>query len=92
MSHDRLTKLAMELLLLGVSRDGVERLLATHEIDEVERQLAYLPFRKNTKRPEAFIIEAVRRRYSAPPLFYAKTQSHTSGIQRPVDEDSQPAA
>lgn len=91
MSKDRLTRLAMELLLLGVSKAGVERLLGSNDVDEVERQLAYLPYRK-ARRPEALIIEAVRRRYSAPPLFYAKNQTHAPGTKRPVDQDSQPAA
>lgn len=91
MSRDRLTKLAMELLKIGVSKTGVELLLSTHELDEIERQLAYLPYRR-AKRPEAFIVDAVRRRYSPPKEFYYAAHSpDDSGEDRPLDEDTQHA-
>lgn len=87
MSRDRLTTLAMELLKLGVSKSGVETLLSLHDLDEVERQLAYLPFRR-AKRPEAFIVEAVRNRYSPPKEFYyAANQTQSSGHGNALDED-----
>ena len=87
-----MTRLAIELMKLGVSGSGVERLLGHHDLDEIERQLAYLPFRK-AKRPEAFIIEAVRNRYSTPKGFYhAKTQAHTPGATNPLDTDTKRAA
>ena len=81
-----MTRLAMELLVLGVSKSGVERLLSQHDLDEVERQLAYLPYRK-AKRPEAFIVEAVRNCYSAPKeFFYAKDQIDPAGPDRSLDQ------
>jgi hypothetical protein len=82
----------MELIKLGVSKAGIEELLSFHELDEVERQLTYLPFR-NAKRPEALIMEAVRKRYSPPKEFYyASPHPHPSGPPRSVDEDAQPPA
>lgn len=90
MSNDRLTSLAMQLLVLGVSKSGVERLLSDHELDEVERQLAYLPYR-HAKRPEAFVVEAVRNRYSPPKeFFYAETQAESADPSAPVDQDAEP--
>ncbi len=87
MSRDRLTQLALELMKIGVSTSGVERLLALHDPDEIERQLKFLPYRK-AKRPEAFIIEAVRRRYSAPKDFFlhAKNSPHPARAADAVDE------
>lgn len=82
-----MTGLAMELIKLGVSKSGVEALLSFHDLDEVERQLAYLPYRK-AKRPEAFIVEAVRNRYSAPKEFYyAANQTQPSRDGNALDED-----
>lgn len=91
MSRDRMMQIAVELMKLGVSQSGVERLLGTNDLDEVERQLSYLPYRK-AKRPEAFIIEAVRRRYSAPKeFFYAANQAQPSGAGNALDEGSKHA-
>ena len=69
----RLIQIALALQSLGVSQRGAAALMIDHPLDEIERQLAYLPYRK-AKRPEAFIIEAVRNRYSPPKEFYAKTK------------------
>lgn len=86
-----MTRLAMELLTLGVSKSGVEQLLM-YSLDEIERQLAYLPYRK-AKRPEAFIIEAVRHAYSPPKeFFYASNEAQAAGSERSVDESAQRAA
>lgn len=87
MSKERMTSLATELFRLGVSHSGVQELLSLHELDEVERQLAYLPFRK-AKRPEAFIIEAVRRKYSPPKdFYYANDPSQLSDSEESLDKD-----
>lgn len=82
----------MELLVLGVSRAGVEKLLSHHDLDEVERQLAYLPYR-HAKRPEAFIVEAVRNKYSPPKEFYyAANEATAAGADDALDEDPEPPA
>lgn len=89
MKNERLTKLAMDLLVLGVSTVGVQKLLSNHELDEVERQLAYLPYR-HAKRPEAFIVEAVRNKYSPPKEFYyAANEATTTGSRDAMDQDSE---
>jgi len=89
MSKERMSRLAMELFKLGVSHTGVQELLSLHELDEVERQIAYLPYRK-AKRPEAFIIEAVRQRYSPPKEFYyANDSSQLSDPEEPLDQDTE---
>jgi hypothetical protein len=68
---------AAQLMRLGVSRVVTTNLLA-HDIDVIERQLRYLPMRK-ARRPEAFIVEAIRHDYSAPnPHRNASTHAHDS--------------
>lgn len=92
MSRERLTRLAMELMQLGVSHSGVRDLLAMHDPDEVERQLAYLPHRPKPRRPSAFIVEAVRNRYSPPPTyFYAKPQNQPTSDSRMDESPELPA-
>ncbi len=87
-----MTKLAMELMRLGVSTSGVERLLSVNDLDEIERQLAYLPYR-NAKRPEAFIVEAVRNRYSPPKEFYyAANETDPTGNADSVDPHAERVA
>ena len=89
MSRDRMTNLAMELMRLGVSQSGVTDLLTYHPLDEIERQLAYLPYRK-AKRPEAFIIEAVRNRYSPPKeFFYATRETNPADSPDSLDQDAE---
>lgn len=62
---ERMTAVATELFKLNVSNAGVAQLLRDYPVEEIERQLLYLPYRK-AKRPNAFIIEAVRGNYSPP--------------------------
>lgn len=77
-ANPRKVEIALDLMKLGVSNAGVAELL-THDPDVVEAQLAYLPYRK-AKRPEAFIIEAVRKNYSPPKEFYyAQDQAEHPG-------------
>lgn len=72
MDKERAVQIAIKLQLLGVSHAGCIELLGFPP-EEVEQQLEWLPYRK-AKRPEAFIIEAVRNRYSPPKEVYrAKT-------------------
>lgn len=86
----RAVALAMELLQLGVSGAGVVELLL-YDHDRIERQLAYLPYRK-AKRPSAFIMDAIRQDYS-PPNTYPHASSQNEPVQSPprVDTDSQSA-
>lgn len=74
MTSDRQILLAVRLQELGVSQAGVVELLSQYPLDLVEQQLEWLPMRK-AKRPEAFIIEAVRNNYSPPKeAFHAQTE------------------
>lgn len=73
MSKERALRLAIELQLLGVSQRGVVELLRDYPYDLIERQLAYLPYRKKPRRPEAFIVEAIRNNYSPPKAFFHAT-------------------
>ena len=85
MSQERATKIAFDLLKLGVSHSGVQELLVNYSYEQIERQIKFLPYRK-AKRPEAFIIEAVRRNYSPPKeFFYAKDQVESPTSEHPVD-------
>jgi len=82
-TDDRAVRAATELMRLGVSRAGIVDLLAHHPIETIERQLRHLPLRK-AKRPEAFIVEAIRHDYSAPnPRRHAKDEIRAA---RPADE------
>lgn len=87
MNKERATALAVELMQLGISQVGVTELLSNYDFDEIERQLFYLPHRK-AKRPGAFLIEAVRNKYSPPKEFYAQAQTHPSTARNSVDEDA----
>lgn len=89
MSKERAVKIAYDLLKLGVSNSGIQELLVNYPYDQIERQIRFLPFRK-AKRPEAFIIEAVRRNYSPPKeFFYAKDEIAASTTERPLDQGSE---
>ena len=84
---ERMTAVATELFKLNVSNAGVSQLLRDYSVEEIERQLLYLPYRK-AKRPNAFIIEAVRGKYSPPKEFtYAKYLPTVSAASHGVDED-----
>lgn len=88
MSKERATKIAYDLLKIGVSHAGVQELLVNYSYDLIERQLAFLPHRK-AKRPEAFIMEAIRRNYSPPKeLFYAPTQVDPAASLHSLDKGS----
>ncbi len=82
MSRDRRIEAAKVMLQLGISQAAVVRLLTNYELEVLERQIYYLPYRK-AKRPGAFLIEAVRFDYSAPKdLFHAKVQTEPEDEQQ----------
>lgn len=86
MSKERITNIAFDLLKLGVSHAGVQELLVNYPYDLIERQISFMPHRK-AKRPEAFIMEAVRRNYSPPKeLFYAKNKDNPSATSNSMDK------
>lgn len=90
-SQERATRIAYNLMRLGVSHQGVQRLLNEYPYELVEKQLAYLPFRK-ARRPEAMIIQSIRRNYTAPKeFFYATHQTNPSSAHRPVDQGAERA-
>jgi len=72
MADDRAIIVASELMQLGVSKLGVTDLLTHYPLEQIERQLLYLPFRK-AKRPGAFVVEAIRHDYSPPKEFFYAT-------------------
>lgn len=89
MSKEEATRLAFELLKLGVSHAGVQELLVNYPYEVIDRQLSFMPYRK-AKRPEAFIMEAVRRNYSPPKeFFYAKAETQSAATVDPVDEGAE---
>ncbi len=86
MTTDRQILIAVRLQELGVSQAGVIELLSQYPLDLVEQQLAWLPLRK-AKRPEAFIIEAVRNNYSPPKeAFHAQTEKPAPQPEALMDE------
>ena len=89
MSRERATQIAVRLMKLGVSNAGVQELLAQYPYEEIERQLDFLPLRK-AKRPEAFIMEAVRKNYSPPKeTYYAKNIAPAPKAELPLDEGAE---
>ncbi|MBS1722968.1 MAG: hypothetical protein JSS66_08460 [Armatimonadetes bacterium] len=89
MSQEELTLLAVELMKLGVSQRGIQELLSGYPPERVKKQLAFLPFRK-AKRPEAFIIDAVRSDYSPPKeFFYAPSQTQPAKVADQLDESAE---
>lgn len=86
---ERMVRLAQQLQLIGISQAVTAQLLS-HDLDVIERQLAYLPYRK-CRRPEAFLVEAIRRNYSPPKEFlYASNVAQARRVRQPLDQDSQP--
>jgi hypothetical protein len=86
---DRRVAAAAELMKIGVSNAGVVALLA-FDIEVIERQLRLLPKRK-CRRPEAFIVEAIRSDYSAPNKHY-HAKDEIEPARHPVDEGPERAA
>ena len=84
------TLLAVELQKIGVSQDGVYQLLANYPEEVIEAQLRYLPHRR-AKRPEAFIVEAIRNNYSAPKeMYHAHPQVKPKNSS--LDQSAEPAS
>ncbi|MEI7575539.1 MAG: hypothetical protein WCK51_01505 [Armatimonadota bacterium] len=86
--EDPAVQIAVELMKLGVSHAGVVELLSfPHE--RIKRQLSFMPFRK-AKRPEAFIVDAIRHDYSPPKeYYYAKNKAAFATNQLSMDKDPQ---
>lgn len=61
---ERMVRLAAQLMQLGVSNHQVRKLL-THDLDKVERQLDWLPYRRARKRA-SLIVAAIEHDYEAP--------------------------
>jgi hypothetical protein len=89
MSRERATQIAVRLMKLGVSNAGVQELLAHYPYEEIERQLDFLPYRK-AKRPEAFIMDAVRKNYSPPKeTYYAKNPTSLPKANFKLDKSAE---
>lgn len=87
--EDPAVQLAVELQTLGVSQAGVVELLSKYPHEAIRKQLDWLPHRK-AKRPEAFIIQAVRQNYSPPKeVYHAKTAPDAAQTIQPLDEGSE---
>ncbi len=75
---------------LGVSHKAILDLIETYPHELIEKQLKYLPYR-NARRPEAFIVDAIRFNYSAPKeFFYAKNKAALRKLREELDQDAQP--
>ena len=87
-SDPTLVKLAVRLQELGVSGTRIVELLSKYPPEEIERQLDWLPYRK-AKRPEAFVIDAIRNNYSAPKEIYAQLSTEPARPPGAVDQGSE---
>ena len=63
--HERLKRLAMELMSLGVSRHQTERILAQHRPEDIERQLGWIGYRAARKKA-SLLVTAIDQGYEAP--------------------------
>lgn len=89
MNMQKKIELAKRLHMIGVSKDGVVELLWKFPLERIEAQLEYLPYRK-AKRPEAMIIESIRKNYSPPKEFYyARSKSELTEAFESLDEGSE---
>jgi hypothetical protein len=61
---DRMVRLAKALLELGVADRQVTKLLL-HDLDTVEKQLRFLPFRQ-ARKPASLIVTAIMEDFEAP--------------------------
>ncbi len=83
----RPNQIALQMHSLGVSRKAIIDILSIYPYDQIEAQLEYLPFRK-ARRPEAFIVDAIRYNYSAPKeFFYAKNKAKRNKPPQQLDQD-----
>ena len=62
---DRVLRLAAELARLGVTRRQVERLFSQYEIDVIEQQLIWLPYRR-ARNQASVIVMAICENYEKP--------------------------
>ncbi len=62
---EQMLRLAIELRQLGVSDSQTRRILATHDLEVVERQLRWLPYRSARKKA-SMILAAIDNDYDAP--------------------------
>ena len=63
--RDRLVRLAVALQRLGVSERETFKLLSEFDLDQIERQLNWLPLR-NPKKQASLIVTSIREDYEAP--------------------------
>lgn len=71
--NERMVRLAGRLLQIGVSGHQVRRLLL-HDLDKVERQLDWLPYRSARKKA-SLIVAAIEQDYEAPANWEAHEES-----------------
>ena len=63
--QNRVRRLAAELARIGVTGRQIERLFATYEIDEIEQQIVWLPYRR-ARNPASVVVMAICERYEKP--------------------------
>lgn len=81
--------IARRLRELGVSRKAILDIISLYSWDLVQQQLDWLPYRK-ARRPEAFIVDAIRYNYSAPKeIYYASHKASHSQPPEQLDQDSE---
>lgn len=90
MTEAQAYEVAERLRAVGVSKRGILDLVADHTYGEIMAQLDYLPYRR-AKRPEAFVIEAIRQSYSPPKEFLHARPPSRPQHEGGVDEDPEPA-
>ena len=85
--HDATTSLITELKELGITEDRAVELLATHLYENIEKQLEWLPYRKNIENPAGALIRAVEDNWPEPPRIAEKIEKRRA-IQHTILRDA----
>lgn len=69
-ASERFLRIAMALRVLGVSDIQTRLLLSQYDINRIEQQLMWLPFR-NSRKKASMIVSAIQQNYDKPANFEA---------------------
>lgn len=75
------------LIEIGIGKDKARELLATHLYSNIEKQLEWLPYRKNIDNPAGALIRAIEQNWPEPPRIAEKIEKKRA-IQNTILRDA----
>jgi len=72
---------------LGIHRDKAVELLATHLYENIEKQVEWLPYRKNIQNPAGALVKAIEKNWTEPPRVAEKIRKKKA-IQNTILRDA----